>query len=159
MKEEITRLRKLRKWKNNVEIKRIDIAIELLKWKWYKEIKKEMSCGESTISYVKKNYKKDKEKFYKTKYKWAKEKFGKEYSNKIIRYIEERSENNKGCTIRDIVDFLWLERNKKSYEFVWYMTRRKNNLNYQKPYVQDKKSPKNAKEILKKKYKGKHVLK
>ncbi len=40
LKKEIFRLKKLRKWKNNVEIWIIDIVIEIIKWIKYIDIKK-----------------------------------------------------------------------------------------------------------------------
>ena len=152
VEEKISELRKLRKWKNLIEMKRIDIAIALLQGKKYKEIKKELNCWESKISYVKKTYSKDKE-FYKTNYKWAKERYGDDLE-KVLDLIKEWKENNKWFDLREIVEKLWLERNKKSYNKVWYLTRRKGKMLYQKPYVIDKKSPDNADEILKKKHKG-----
>lgn len=157
-KNEIIRLRKMRKWKNNVEIKRIDIAIEQINWKGYKEIKKNLNCWESNISYVKKAYARDKNTFYKTNYRWAKETYKENYTNKILKFIKEKIINNKWSSIRDIVEFLWLERNKKSYNSVRYITRRRLQLNYQKPYIKDKKSPDNAEDILKKKHRWKYVL-
>jgi len=152
--KQIEELRKLMKWKNLFEIKRIEIAIALLQWKIYREIIKELNCGHGTISNVSKTYKKDKE-FYKTKYKWAKEKYWKEMEAKIRNIIEHGRKNNKWFDIWEMVDKLWLEKTIESYNTIWYITRRKINMNYQKPYVIDKESPENAEEILKKKYKWK----
>ena len=159
MEWEIKRLRKLRKWKNNVEIWRIDIMIEILMWYKYKEIIEKFKTTKDRISLVKRRYKEDKEFFFKTNYKWAKEKIKKETTDKIIWYIKQQKENNKWVNIYEILDFLWIERNEKNYKKVWYITRRKLKLNYQKPYIKDKKSPENAEEILKKKYRRKLKLK
>lgn len=159
MEWEIKILRKLRKWKNNVEIWRIDIMIEVLRWAKYKEIIERFKTTKDRIALVKRRYKNDKENFFKTNYKWAKETITKETTDKIILYIKEKQEKNKWVDLYEILDFLWFERNEKNYNKIWYITRRKLNLNYQKPYIRDKKSPDNAEEILKKKYKWKLKMK
>jgi len=75
--------------------------------------------------------------------------------DKIRDIIEHGRKNNKWFDVWGMVDKLWLERTIESYNTIWYITRRKINMNYQKPYVIDKESPENAEEILKKKYKWK----
>ncbi len=157
LEKAISELRKLKRWKNLIEIKRIDIAIALRQGKKYRVIKKELNCWQSTISYVVKTFKKSKF-FYKTNYKWAKERYTKDVDDiKIL--INEWKKENKGFDIREMVEKMWLEKSIKSYNKIWYLTRRKIHMPYQKPYVIDKKSPDDADEIFKKKYRGKLLLK
>lgn len=158
-KEEIERLKKLRKWKNSIEIWRIDIAIEIVKWSKFQEIKDKINCWNDRIILVKRRYKEDANNFFKTNYKWAKETITRETTDKIILYIKEKQGENKWVDIYEILDFLWFERNDKNYKKVWYITRRKLKLNYQKPYIKDKKSPDNSEEILKKKYRWEFKMK
>lgn len=159
MQIEINRLRRLRKWKNSVEIWRIDIMIESLMWAKYKEIIERFKTTKDRIALVRKRYKEDRDNFFKTNYKWAKEQITKETTDKIISYIKKQQEKNKWVDLYGILDLLWLERNEKNYNKIWYITRRKLKLNYQKPYIKDKKSPDNAQEILKKKYRWKLKVK
>jgi len=150
MKEEIKKLERLKKWKNLFEIKRINIAILLLKKYNYREITKILWCGFTTISWVKNRYKKDSEYFYKTNYKWRKSIYWKEIEDKAQRLIKEWEKNNKWYSIQDMSNKLWFWDWKKWYRKTYYLLREKMNLRYQKPYVVDKKAPKNNKEILKK---------
>lgn len=149
VKAEIKRLKKMKKGCNNIEINRIDIVILLLNKQWIRQIVKLLKTGDKTITKTKNSYKEWSKDFHKTNYKWRKSIYDEEIK-KAEELIEEWWKNNKWYSILEMSEELWFWRERKGYNKTWHILRKRMNCWYQKPYVKDKKAPKNNKNILKK---------
>jgi len=151
-KEEAKRLKKMLKLgKNTVEIKRIMIMINYLNGNNTDEVVKNMWVSKQTVLNTIYRYKEDKENFYKTKFTGRRPtKESIKRKEEIKNIIEERLKKWELIDIKDVEEEYKRRTGKEiKYKEVWRYIRKELKYNYQKPYVRDKRQPKEAEKIVK----------
>ena len=138
--------------KNNVERKRITIAILYMWGESMEEVSVSLHVSFWTVSWTMRAYKADKDNFYKTKFKWRKLSKEKEkLTIEVKSIIETSNKNSENLDIQDVRRMINRKYQKEvlTYHQAWELIRKKLHSNYQKPYVKSHKQAENAEEILK----------
>jgi len=143
--------KELKKAKNSVEAKRIMIMINYFSGNNTDEVVKMMVVGKSTVMNSINRYIKDPKWFYKTKFTGKRRtKESRKMINKIDKIIKKKEKNKEYMDISDILEVY--NRSSKckeiTYNKCWGIIRRVLRYNYQKPYIEDTRQSKYAKEIL-----------
>ena len=140
----------MKKAKNNVERKRIQIMIQYLGWKNSTEVMESMLVSQQTVLTAIKRYIKDPELFYKTEYKGRIEsEENKQLKKEIKEYISKETENGNYIDINTVRKAF----NKRkwesfSYRKMHWIIREQMGYNYQKPFITNEKQSDYAKEII-----------
>ena len=133
----------MKKAKNNVERKRIQILIQYMWWMNTTQVSESMHVSYQTVWNAVHRYKEKWNEFYKTNYKWRQE--NEKYKN-LAAQAKEIIEWEDNVDINEVRRRLekmnWEE---YGYEKIHRLVRKKLWYNYQKPFVTSKKQSKYAK--------------